>query len=234
MKLIIANWKLNPITTSEAKALLLKYKKKSPYTVVVCPPSVFLTQIKWPNLGAQNCFWQQKGAFTGQISPLQLKNIGVSYCLVGHSETRMAGETSLQINLKIKALLEVKITPVICIGYNTQVTQDELEVVDVLKIQLQEALAGVKPQKVIVAYEPVWAISNGNPYSTRKVANPEHAEKISLFIKTKFKVASVLYGGSVNSVNAQDFLAERNIDGLLVGGASLIPDDFNKIITNIL
>jgi triosephosphate isomerase len=103
-------------------------------------------------------------------------------------------------------------------------------VVDILKQQLTAGLAGVEAKKVIVAYEPVWAISSGDPYSTKKIATPEHAEKISLFIKNKFKVPKVLYGGSANATNAKEFLSQPNVDGLLVGGASLIAKDFNSII----
>lgn len=231
-KVILANWKLNPVTVTEAKQLASKIKKNSRHEVVLCPPHLFLSAVKFPNLGAQDVFWMNKGAYTGQISPLSLKSIGVKYCIVGHSERRGVGETSEQVSLKAKALLEQKIIPVICVGFETTVDQDDLEVVDVLKNQLKESLKNLNPKKVFVAYEPVWAISSGNPYATKKVASPEHAEKIALFIKNKFGVGKVLYGGSVNSTNAEGFLQERHIDGLLVGGASLIPEDFNKIIMN--
>ena len=230
-KLIIANWKLNPLTVEEARKLAGKIKKNTKNTVVLCPPSVFLSSVKYTNLGAQDCFWMQKGPFTGQVSPLMLKKMGVEYCLVGHSERRAVGETEEQIHAKIKALLDVKIVPVLCIGYDTKVDQDELDVVDVLKKQLQLALEGVNPKKVVVAYEPVWAISSGNNYNNHAVATAEHAEKIAIFIKNKYKGVKVLYGASANPNNAQSFLSQRNVDGLLVGGASLIPEDFNKIIS---
>jgi triosephosphate isomerase len=228
-KLIIANWKLNPLTLKEAQALALKIDRKSKHAAVICPPIAFLGQIDYPRVGAQDSFWQNKGAFTGQVSPAQLKDLGVKYCIVGHSERRAVGETDEQINAKVNALLEHKITPVLCVGFETTVEQDDLEVVDVLKGQLKKGLAGVNSEKVIVAYEPVWAISSGNPYATKKIATPDHAEKIALFIK-KYKVAKVLYGGSANVMNAKEFLEQRNVDGLLVGGASLLAEDFNKII----
>ncbi len=107
--------------------------------------------------------------------------------------------------------------------------QDDLEVADVLKSQLEINLNGVDASKVIVAYEPVWAISKGNPYAT-KAADAEHAEKMAIFIKTRFHPAKVIYGASVNLNNAKGFLEQRNIDGLLPGGVSLIPEHFNKII----
>lgn len=223
-KLIIANWKLNPATEQEAKALAQSIARKSPHTVVLCPPPIFLTTVKYPNLGSQDCFWQTKGPFTGQISPLQLKSSGISYCIVGHSEKRLEGESDSQINKKIQILLDYKIIPVFCIGYGTTIKQDELEVVDVLKQQLRTGLGKVNAKKVVVAYEPVWAIGSG------RTAKPEHAEQIAMFIKNKFGVAKVLYGGSVNSTNSNEFLNQRHIDGLLVGGASLLPEDFNKII----
>jgi triosephosphate isomerase len=118
---------------------------------------------------------------------------------------------------------------VLCVGFGTTVEQDDLEVTDVLKAQLMVDLAGVDPSKIIVAYEPVWAISKGNPYAT-KAADADHAEKMAIFIKTRFKVEKVIYGASVNINNAKGFLEQRNIDGLLPGGVSLIPAHFNQII----
>jgi triosephosphate isomerase len=140
------------------------------------------------------------------------------------------GETDEEVSEKIQALLEQKITPVLCIGFGTTAEEDDMAVVDVLRIQLEQGLSKVDPKKVVVAYEPVWAISSGDPHSTKKSDTPEHAEKIGIFIKTKYQVGKVLYGGSVNSVNAQGFLSQSHIDGVLVGGASLLADDFNKII----
>jgi triosephosphate isomerase len=114
--------------------------------------------------------------------------------------------------------------PVLCVGFGTTVEQDDLDVVDVLRGQLEEDFKGIYASKIIVAYEPVWEIGTG------KNATPEHAEKVSIFIKTKYGVPRVLYGGSVNSINAKGFLQQRNVGGLLVGGASLIEKDFNSII----
>jgi triosephosphate isomerase len=223
-KLIIANWKLNPSTLKDAQALAALISVKAKNKVVLCPPTIYLSQINYPNLGAQDCFWQEKGPFTGQTSALQLKDMGVKYCLVGHSEKRAVGESDEMVNAKVKALLEQNVIPVVCVGFGTTVEQDDLEVTDVLKSQLDVGLAGVDSSKIIVAYEPVWAIGTG------KNATPEHAEKISIFIKTKYRAAKVLYGGSVNAANAKEFLDQPNIGGLLVGGASLIAKDFNQII----
>lgn len=230
-KLIIANWKLNPLTVAEAKKLGSRISKDSPHTVVLCPPPAFVGSVDYPTLGSQDVFWKYKGPFTGQVSAEQLKSLKVKYCIVGHSERREFGDSNEQIRGKIEALLGVGITPVLCIGFGTTVEEDDLEVIDDLKKQLSEAFKGNDPEKIVVAYEPVWAISKGNPYATKKMETPQHAEKIAIFIKTKYGVKKVLYGGSVTSVNAQSFLDQPHLDGLLVGGASLLPDDFNKIIS---
>ena len=229
-KIIIGNWKLNPITVDEAKTLASKVKHGSQHTVVLCPPTAFLSSVRYPNLGAQDAFWINKGPHTGETSPLQLKSLGISYCIVGHSERRTLGETNEMIREKILAVLNAKMTPVLCVGFGTTMEEDDLEVIDVLRTQLTECLRDVPTGRVIVAYEPVWAISSGNPYATKKMATPEHAEKIAIFIKTKFNIPKVLYGGSITSVNSKEFLDQEHLDGLLVGGASLLPDDFNKII----
>lgn len=223
-KLIIANWKLNPSTLSDAQKLASSVSVTAKNSVVLCPPAVYLSSINYPNIGAQDCFWEDKGAFTGQVSPAQLNDLGVKYCIIGHSEKRGVGESDEMINAKLKACLAQKIIPVLCVGFGTTVEQDDLEVVDILKLQLTADLSGVDAGKVIVAYEPVWAIGTGHN------ATSEHAEKISLFIKNKFKVAKVLYGGSANAVNAKEFLSQPNVGGLLVGGASLKAKDFNSII----
>jgi len=228
-KLIIANWKLNPSTLKEAQKLAASISVKAKNKVVLCPPTIYLSQINYPNLGAQDCFWAEKGPHTGQTSPAQLKDLGVKYSLVGHSEKRETGETDEMVNAKVKACLANKITPVLCVGFGTTVEQDDMEVTDVLKAQLEIDLKGVDASKVVVAYEPVWAISKGNPYLTR-AADAEHAEKMAIFIKTRFKAGKVIYGASVNVNNAKGFLSQRNIDGLLPGGVSLIAKDFNQII----
>lgn len=223
-KIVIGNWKMNPPTLANAKKLVAVIERKSKHVAVICPPVAFLSALSYPRLGAQDCFWQISGAYTGQISPVQLKSLKAKYCLVGHSEKRALGETDEMVNLKVKSLLTHGLIPVLCVGFNTQVQQDDLEVTDVLKSQLKAGLKDAEIEKVIVAYEPVWAIGTG------RNASPEHAEKIAIFIKHKFGVRRVIYGGSVNPYNAKGFLDQENIDGLLVGGASLIPKYFNQII----
>lgn len=223
-KLIIANWKLNPTTAKEAVKLAGLVSVRAKNTSVLCPPNIYLSQIQYPRLGAQDCFWQEKGPFTGQTSPVQLKDLKIKYCIIGHSEKRVLGESDEMVNAKIKACLACKIIPVVCVGFGTSVENDDMEVVDILRKQLSEALKGVETEKIVVAYEPVWAIGTGH------VASPEHAEKIAIFIKNRYHVAKVLYGGSVNVRNAAGFLQLSNVGGLLVGGASLKPSEFNQII----
>ena len=225
-KLIVGNWKQNPMTVGEAVALASRIEVFSGGNeVVICPPLPFLESIEYPHVGAQDCSPFIKGAHTGEVSPAQLASLGVKYCIVGHSERRALGETDELINAKAKALMQYKITPIICVGFGTTVQEDELEVADVVGEQVAAAIEELDPKKVVIAYEPVWAIGIGKP------ATPDHAEQIALFINTKFGVPRVLYGGSVNGTNAFNFLKQPHVSGLLVGGASLLPDDFNKIIT---
>jgi triosephosphate isomerase (TIM) len=229
-KIVIGNWKLNPLTLAEAKSLAGKIDRAPRHTAVICPPTPFLGKIDYPNLGAQDCFWKIKGPYTGQSSPAQLKSLGVKYCLVGHSERRVLGETDQEINAKILALQEYDITPILCIGFGTEAGEDEFAIIETLQQQLEQGLKDADHKKVIVAYEPVWAISSGDPYATKKIENAEHAEKIAIFIKTKYEIGTVIYGGSSNATNAKSFLEQPHIDGLLPGGASLLADDFNQMI----
>lgn len=224
-KLIVGNWKLNPMSVTEAVALASKIDVSITNDVVICPPLPFLESVEYPHVGSQDCSPYIKGAYTGEISPAQLASLGVKYCIVGHSERRTnLGESDELINAKIKALLQYKITPILCVGFGTTVQEDTLEVMEVVGEQLERGLEDVDPSKVVVAYEPVWAIGSKNP------ATPDHAEQVALYVTTKHGVKRVLYGGSVNSSNAASFLVEPHIAGLLIGGASLLAEDFNKII----
>lgn len=225
-KLIVGNWKLNPMTVSEAVALASKIEVVHEHEVIICPPVPFLESIEYPHVGAQDCSMYIKGAYTGEVSPAQLKSMGVKYCIVGHSERRtFMGETDEIVNAKVKALLDHKITPIMCVGFGTTVQEDTLEVMEIVRGQVERGLEDVDPSKVVVAYEPVWAIGSKN------AATPDHAEQVALYVTTKHGVKRVLYGGSVNSTNAAGFLSQPHVSGLLIGGASLLADDFNKIIT---
>lgn len=206
-KLIVANWKMNPTTLKQAEGIVKRYKDVS--NLVVCPPFVFLNSIKLNKvqLGAQNCFWLNEGSFTGEVSPAMLKSIGCKYVILGHFERRsIFKEDNKTINLKVKACLKSNLNVILCIS--------ELK-------QLKKSLDGIERlNKVIIAYEPAWAIGTGKACSTSL------AEKKRLLIKELFPSCRVLYGGSVNEDNYLDY---NNFDGLLVGELSL-KKEFNSIL----
>jgi len=213
--LIVANWKCNPTTLKGAKLLFDSVKKEikniKNIEVVLCPPFIYLPiltvhrQVMNIKLGAQDCFWKQQGAFTGEISPLMLKDLGCQYVIIGHSERRALGETDEMINKKIRAALKSKLKPILCIDKISQIKKD-------LKTE------------IIIAYEPLFAIGTGKPCSIEK------AKKMRTSL-IRFK--TVLYGGSINSENAKDYIKEAGFQGLLVGGASLEPKEFIQIVKNV-
>ncbi len=239
----MANWKMQ-LTIKESLELTKQYTKKlnsSKNEVVVCPDFTSLAFIN-PilkgskiSLGAQDSAPFGIGAYTGEVSPRNLKVLGVKYVILGHSERREhLHENSAIINNKIKAALENKLIPVLCVG--EKLTEKEAgETKNYLLQELSHALKGIKIKSsadLVIAYEPVWAISTNK---NAKPMLPEEAEEIQSFIKTQVKKIihqelKVLYGGSVNMLNAQDFLKQKSIDGLLVGGASLKINDFSKIV----
>lgn len=257
--LVVANWKCNPPSQKEARHLFEVVRKgiktgtvpakrgQSPsIEVVICPPFVWLKESKiweirsqkgskspkfW--LGAQDCFWEQSGAYTGEISPAMLKDLGCQYVIVGHSERRKYfQETDEMINQKIKAALKAGLKPILCVGEETRDNSDYL----IIEQQLEKALFGVSAGRIkdlVIAYEPVWAIGTGQP------CLPDEAMKTALFIRkilTKLyarKIAEqvrILYGGSVTAKNAADYVKGAGMDGLLVGGASLNGTEFIEIV----
>ena len=184
--------------------------------VVICPPFVYLPVLKIESkspsftisFGGQSCFWEEKGAFTGEVSPTMLKDLGCDYVILGHSERRKyLKETDEMINKKIKAVLSLGLKPILCIANLTQ---------------LKKSLRGIE-DKVIIAYEPVFAIGTGKPCTIEK------AKKMRNLIKYPV----VLYGGSVNSQNATDYIKMAGFQGLLVGGASLDSEEFIKLAKNV-
>ncbi|MBC7073860.1 triose-phosphate isomerase [Candidatus Parcubacteria bacterium] len=222
-KVIVANWKMNPLSQKQAKDLFNFTKKVAKnlknVQVVICPPFLYLpllsklaknSKIK---LGAQNCFWEEKGAFTGEISPAMLKDLKVKYVILGHSERRKLGETDEMINKKLKTALQFKLTPILCIGEKEK-EKKEGKTFEVLETQCTLALNGIFQPNLMLAYEPVWAIGTQNP------CPPEIAKKVLEFLKKKFPHPPILYGGSVNVKNAISYF-NVGFDGLLVGGASL-------------
>lgn len=242
---IAGNWKMN-LTRDEAVALAAGVAETvgsaSGIDVAVCPPSVYLDAVasaisdSSAGLGAQNMYHEPSGAFTGEISGAMLLDIGCQYVILGHSERRhILGETDEQINKKVLAALETGLIPILCVGE----TLDEREsgrTQDVVRSQFDGSLAGLSADqvgKIVIAYEPVWAIGTG------KVATPDQAEEVHADLRTLLEsrynseiAASVRiqYGGSVKPDNAGELLAKDNIDGALVGGASLKVESFMGII----
>jgi triosephosphate isomerase len=223
--LIIANWKCNPMTLDEAKILLSKIKEKAKdKNVVIVPPSIFLSSLvcKGIKFGAQNCFWEDRGSFTGEISSQMIKSIGCEYVIVGHSERReIFKETNKEINEKIKKIIGAGLIPILCVGESKEERNSELTF-PVIERQIKECLENIN-QEVIIAYEPIWAIGTGKSASVDKI------KEVRSFLKDK----KVLYGGSVNSKNASSYIKEAQMDGLLIGGASLDFEEFNKILCDI-
>lgn len=225
--LIVANWKMNPVTQKEAEDIfngIKKGVKGAAAEVVICPPFVYLPILKGLTLGAQNMFYEDKGTFTGKISGLMLKDLGVEYVIIGHSEIRKLGETDEIINKKIKKALTVGLKVVFCIG-ETAEERDAGKKNEVLQRQIKRGLTGIEfSENLNVAYEPVWAIGTGNN------CRAEEAKEVFNFIRKFVKDARILYGGSVKSENSGAYIKEAGANGLLVGGASLNPEEFVKIV----
>ncbi len=245
-RLIIGgNWKMHK-TPSEAvravKSLRVKLVNIVNTEVVVCPPFVDLVPVSEllretrMALGAQNMFWEDQGAYTGEISADMLKDAGCRYVILGHSERRhVFGETDEQINRKLRQAVNKGLVPIFCVGELLQERRAG-QTQEVVGRQVREGLEGVSlsdPQSLVIAYEPVWAIGTGEN------ATPEQAQEVHRFIRRLISelYGSVLadeiriqYGGSVKPNNAGDLLSQPDVDGALVGGASLDPDSFSRII----
>lgn len=240
MKLIVANWKMNPSTMEDARKLAANVENSvlgvisGKADVVICAPFIYLPALKHVlhhvELGAQNVSGQEKGPYTGEISAVQLKNLGIQYVIVGHSERRALGEDDKFVNSKLKLCAVYGLLPILCVGYGTTKSMSSARVKSIIFTQLRIALSDVKFAKgeLTIAYEPVWAISKG-PGTAVAVA-PEHAAEILGFIKSKFKNARVIYGGSVTAKNAPDLAKFEVIEGGLVGGASLNAEEFLSVI----
>ena len=248
MKIIIANWKMNPATFIEAENLLkiIKsgIKKSDDVKIVICPPAVYLAKIKTDSdfkLGIQNIFWEDKGAYTGEISAPMAKKIGVSYAIIGHSERRQyLNETDEMINLKIKSALKNNLKPILCVG-ETLEEKNQDKTSEIITKQLETALKNISKFQILnsrfyLAYEPIWAIGTGEtPTSNEVMSAALLIRKIisGLYDRQTADNLSILYGGSVTGKNASDFINGAGMDGLLVGGASLNASEFNKIVNNL-
>ncbi|MBR1884393.1 MAG: triose-phosphate isomerase [Clostridia bacterium] len=243
-KIIAGNWKMN-YTVSQGEDFLLSIIdtiNTDEVDVVICPNFTMLDRFsdllegKKVKLGSQNVYYEPKGAFTGETSPYMLQALNVKYCIVGHSERRtLFGETDEMVNNKAKALLELDMSPIICVG-ETLEQRNSGEMFDVVEKQVKAALKDIDKEmvkrNVVIAYEPIWAIGTG------VTATSDEAEDMCKFIrktvlnlydKETAECLRVQYGGSVNPKNAAEILSKEDIDGALVGGASL-KNDFVSIV----
>jgi len=247
--LISGNWKMNythleAIQVVQKLAYRLKPADTAATEVSVHPPFTCLRSVQTVldaddlpmALGAQNCHWEASGAYTGEVSAPMLAKLNVAYVIVGHSERRrLMGEDDEMVNAKARAVLGAAMTPIVCVG-ETLEEREQGRTEEVVTTQVRGSLAGVPPAKVaglVVAYEPVWAIGTG------KVATPEDAQAVCALVRSVVSEGSgaeaaaglrVQYGGSVKPDNAAELLAQADIDGALVGGASLDPDQFAQIV----
>lgn len=249
-KIIIANWKMNPETFSEAHELFNAVKKETKklenIMVIIAPPAIWLPQLKISDsdnmeLGAQNMHWEDKGAYTGEISPTMLKDAMVKYVILGHSERRINfGETDEMMNAKILAAFKNKLIPILCIGENLEEKNEE-KTQDIIKLQLKKALNGVlqgqiEANKIIIAYEPIWAIGSGLIPTFDDILSAKLLIKkifASLYSRVAADKIPILYGGSVSGQNAKDIIDKGGMNGLLAGGASLKANEFGSIIRHL-
>ncbi|PYQ50663.1 MAG: triose-phosphate isomerase [Acidobacteria bacterium] len=240
------NWKMHK-TIPEAVALaraLREGLEREPtrHEVVVMPPFTALAAVREVlkgsaiALGAQNMHWEREGAFTGEISPVMLRDVGCAYVILGHSERRhIFEETDERLSKKSRAAFDHGITPMVCVG-ETLAERESSRTLEVVERQVDAALRPLKPDEVarmVISYEPVWAIGTG------KVATPEQAQEVQAFLRKRValshgdepaRAVRILYGGSVNPANTPGIMAQADVDGVLVGGASLKPESFLGIV----
>ena len=241
--LIVGNWKCNPSSLSEAKIIFSSVEKgikkvRGP-EAVICPPFIYLPELKKKSsklkLGAQNCFWEE-GAFTGEVSAKMIKKLGCKYIIVGHSERRhFFKEKNLAINKKVHSALQNGLKTILCVG-ETEEEKKKGRFSEVIRTQIEKGLKKVSSKNmsnIAIAYEPVWAIGTG------RACKPVEAQVTSLLIRKVLtriysrRIAEktpVLYGGSVKKENALSYLRESGMAGLLIGGASLKPQEFVQIV----
>lgn len=241
---IAGNWKMHK-TIAEARLLagdiLRKHGEVSAASIILIPPFTAIAEVKKAVsgseilVGAQDVFWEDQGAFTGEISPVQLKEAGCQAVVIGHSERRQYfGETNESVRKKVAAVLKHDLIPIVCVG-ETLLEREKDQTFEILRNQLEQGvffLEADKFEKVILAYEPVWAIGTG------RNATPEQAEEVHLFIRNLIAekygkniadYAIILYGGSVKPTNSFSLMREKDVDGFLIGGASLEAEMFVEI-----
>lgn len=246
-KVIAGNWKMNMLP-NEAIAFIDEFiplVKDTQNEVILCVPytDLFYALLSAQNtnikIGAQNMHWAEKGAYTGEVSAKMLKSIGVEYVIIGHSERRSYfNETDESVNKKIKAAFENELKPIVCVG-ETLEEREAGKTADIITNQTRLALSGLTDEQIkntIIAYEPIWAIGTGKTATSEDANNSikeirKEIEKI--YGKEVAECVIIQYGGSVKSSNAKELFSTSDIDGGLVGGASLVPDEFAKIVNSI-
>jgi len=242
--IIAGNWKMNklPSETYDFVKEVAEKNKDAKCEVVCCTPYVCLSEAvraaKGTNvkIGAENLHFEDKGAFTGEVSADMLLDLGVEYVIIGHSERRQYfAETDETVNLKTKKALSKGLIPIVCVGESLEEREAGITM-DLIAIQVKKAFSGISSddaKKVVIAYEPIWAIGTG------KTATSEQAEEVckgirdllaGLYDDATASSVTIQYGGSMNAANAEELLAKENIDGGLIGGASLKADDFSVIV----
>jgi len=245
-KIVAANWKMN-MTQGESERFVETFLRDCgeiiDVEVVIVPPFTAIAKVMEAlgrahniKVGAQNMYWEKSGAFTGEISAALLRDLFVHYVVLGHSERRtLFGETDEMVNRKVRAAHEATLRPIVCIG-ETLEQRDKGNVEKILSIQLRGSLAGLTPkelQETVIAYEPVWAIGTG------RNATPQQAQEAHAFIRHTLREMAddataervrIQYGGSVKPENARELMSQPDIDGALVGGASLDPRSFAEIV----
>jgi len=243
--IIAGNWKMH-LNADEAKKFILRLKPKAVQArwcdVVLCVPFLQIpaavkaakgTRIA---IGAQNCHYESKGAYTGEISCEMLAEAGVKYVIIGHSERRRDNnETDTTVNKKVLAALQAGLKPIICVGESLEMRDNDVTL-DVVRMQVKTALRGVMQdqiRRVTIAYEPIWAIGTG--YTATAEQAGEVCEAIREVVRQLYgarlaRAVSILYGGSMNTANAAELLAQPDVDGGLIGGASLKTESFEDII----
>ena len=237
-KLIVANWKMNFLYKNAfnfCKKILLK-KKLIKNKFVICPPTTLILQLsskfKGITFGAQDCHYEKLGAYTGDISALMLKDINCKHVIIGHSERRKYYfEDHIILKRKIESVINAGLIPIYCIGEDINIKRKDKTKNHLLR-QLLNTLPKKNKNKIIIAYEPIWAIGTGNTPTVNEIEDVIlYIKKIITKINLSYEKTSILYGGSINKHNSLVFLDNKNIDGLLIGGASLNLNTFSSILT---
>jgi triosephosphate isomerase len=237
-KLIVANWKMNFLYKNAfnfCKKILLK-KKLIKNKFVICPPTTLILQLsskfKGITFGAQDCHYEKLGAYTGDISALMLKDINCKHVIIGHSERRKYYfEDHIILKRKIESVINAGLIPIYCIGEDINIKRKDKTKNHLLR-QLLNTLPKKNKKKIIIAYEPIWSIGTGNTPTVNEIEDVNlYIKKIITKINLSYEKTSILYGGSVNKHNSLVFLDNKNIDGLLIGGASLNLNTFSSILT---